>query len=89
MMNFAELASIPDSPVLSTDQLQLAVAGYLARFKNSSTEHTESDLRGGCSPAVSQPDGCGMILIEGRVGDRGHDISCCLDRPGPLTGSGP
>ena len=31
-----------------------------------------------CSPAVSAPDGCGMILIEGRVDHRGHDISCCL-----------
>jgi len=28
-----------------TDQLQLAVAAYLARFKGSSRDHTESDLR--------------------------------------------
>jgi integrase/recombinase XerD len=28
-----------------TDQLRLAVAAYLARFKGSSREHTESDLR--------------------------------------------
>ena len=28
-----------------TDQLRLAVAAYLARFKGSSCEHTESDLR--------------------------------------------
>ena len=27
------------------DQLRLAVAAYLARFKGSSREHTESDLR--------------------------------------------
>jgi integrase/recombinase XerD len=27
------------------DQLRLAVAAYLARFKGSSGEHTESDLR--------------------------------------------
>src|SRR6516225_8486556 len=30
-----------------------------------------------------------MILIEGRVNGSGHDISCCLGGPGPLTGSGP
>jgi hypothetical protein len=45
MMNFAEVASIPHRPVPSTDQLRLAAAGYLARFKGSSREHTESDLR--------------------------------------------
>jgi hypothetical protein len=46
MMNFTELASVPsDHPVPFTDQLQLAVAAYLARFKGSSRDHTESDLR--------------------------------------------
>ena len=46
MMNFTELASVPsDRPAPFTDQLQLAVAAYLARFKGSSREHTESDLR--------------------------------------------
>jgi integrase/recombinase XerD len=46
MMNFTELASVPsDRPVLFTDQLRLAVAAYLTRFKGSSREHTESDLR--------------------------------------------
>jgi hypothetical protein len=30
--------------VLFTDQLRLAVAAYLARFKGSSRTHTESDL---------------------------------------------
>ena len=46
MMNFTELASIPsDRPVPCTDQLQLAVAAYLARFKGSSRYHTGSDLR--------------------------------------------
>jgi hypothetical protein len=45
MMNFAELASVPaDPPAPFTDQLRLAVAAYLARFKGSSREHTESDL---------------------------------------------
>src|SRR5260370_42074845 len=47
MMKYAELASVPsDDPVPFTDQLRLAVAAYLARFKGSSRERTESDLRG-------------------------------------------
>jgi len=46
MMNFAELASLsPDPAAPFTDRLRLAVAAYLARFKDSSREHTESDLR--------------------------------------------
>ena len=46
MMTFTELASAPsDPPVPFTDQLRLAVAAYLARFKGVSREHTESDLR--------------------------------------------
>ena len=46
MMNFTELASAPSDRLVSvTDQLRLAVAAYLARFKGSSREHTESDLR--------------------------------------------
>jgi hypothetical protein len=46
MMNFTEHASVPShhlAPV--TDQLRLAVAAYLARFKGSSRDHTRSDLR--------------------------------------------
>jgi hypothetical protein len=39
-------ASVPtDPPEPFTDLLRLAVAAYLARFKGSSREHTESDLR--------------------------------------------
>jgi integrase/recombinase XerD len=46
MMTFTELPSVPsDHLVPFTDQLQLAVAAYLARFKGSSRYHTESDLR--------------------------------------------
>jgi len=46
MMNFTDLASVPSGhPALFTDRLRLAVAAYLARFKGSSREHTESDLR--------------------------------------------
>ena len=46
MMNFPDLASVPsDRSATFTDQLRLAVAAYLARFKGSSREHTESGLR--------------------------------------------
>jgi integrase/recombinase XerD len=46
MMNFTALPSAPcDDLVPFTDQLRLAVAGYLARFTGSSRTHTESDLR--------------------------------------------
>lgn len=46
MMTFSELPSEPsDHLVLLFDQLRLAVAAYLARFKGASRYHTESDLR--------------------------------------------
>jgi integrase/recombinase XerD len=46
MTTFATLAPAPsDPPEPFTDRLRLAVAAYLARFKGSSREHTESDLR--------------------------------------------
>jgi hypothetical protein len=46
MLNLTDLASVAcDPPVPFTDRLRLAVAAYLARFKGSSREHTESDLR--------------------------------------------
>jgi len=46
MMTFTDLASAPSHPLAPfTDRLRLAVAAYLARFKGSSREHTESDLR--------------------------------------------
>src|SRR5207244_10909719 len=46
MMNFAEMSSVPSDRIMpTTDQLRLAVAAYLARFKGSSREHIESDLR--------------------------------------------
>jgi integrase/recombinase XerD len=46
IMNFPELVCVPsDHPAPVTDQLRLAVAAYLARFKGSSRFHTESDLR--------------------------------------------
>jgi hypothetical protein len=46
MMTFTCLPSLPsDHSVPFTDQLRLAVAAYLARFKSASRYHTESDLR--------------------------------------------
>ena len=46
MTTFSDLASVPSGPLAPfTDRLRLAVAAYLARFKGSSREHTESDLR--------------------------------------------
>ena len=44
MMTFTQLAPAPSDPAEPfTDRL--AVAAYLARFKGTSREHTESDLR--------------------------------------------
>jgi integrase/recombinase XerD len=46
MMNFTDLASVPSRPPAPfTDRLRLAVAAYLARFKGTSRNRTESDLR--------------------------------------------
>src|SRR5216683_6698525 len=46
MTNFTELTpALSDRPVPVADSLRLAAAAYLARFKGSSREHTESDLR--------------------------------------------
>ena len=46
MTTFTDLASVPSDPLVPfTDRLRLAVAAYLARFKGSSREHTEPDLR--------------------------------------------
>jgi site-specific recombinase XerD len=46
MMTFTELAPAPsDPPEPFTGRLRLAVAAYLARYKGSSREHSESDLR--------------------------------------------
>jgi hypothetical protein len=46
MMKFTDLASVPSHPLAPfTDRLRLAVAAYLARFKDISRNRTESDLR--------------------------------------------
>jgi len=64
MMTFIELASVPADPLAPfADQLRLAVAAYLARFKGSSREHTESDLRGGASGGARQRRRPGRIIL--------------------------
>src|SRR5260221_7214292 len=46
MMHFTDLPAVPSNHLAAfTDQLRLAVAAYLARFKGASRDHTESDLR--------------------------------------------
>ena len=46
MTTFTQLTPAPsDPPEPFTDRLRLAVAAYLARFKGTSREHTESDIR--------------------------------------------
>ena len=56
MMTFTELASVPSDPMAPfTDRLRLAIAAYLARFKGSSRQHTESDLR------------CYLVPLENRT----------------------
>jgi integrase/recombinase XerD len=46
MMHYNELAPVPsDHPVAHADRLRLAVAAYLARFKGTSRDHANSDLR--------------------------------------------
>ena len=46
MMSSTDLSCVPSDHLAPfTDQLRLAVAAYLARFKGSSRDHTESDLR--------------------------------------------
>jgi hypothetical protein len=45
MMEFTSRPQSLDRPALPVDQLRLAVAAYLARFKGCSREHTDSDLR--------------------------------------------
>src|ERR1700744_833417 len=46
MSRFIDLSSVPSGRLVRfTEQLRLAVAAYLARFKGTSRDHTESDLR--------------------------------------------
>ena len=46
MMHDSELIPVPsERPAPLAGQLRLAVAAYLARFKGSSRDHADSDLR--------------------------------------------
>ena len=46
MKSFIDLSSVPSNHLVPfADQLRLAVAAYVARFKGASRYHTESDLR--------------------------------------------
>jgi hypothetical protein len=73
MMNFTELASVTSvRPVPFTDQLRLAVAAYLARFKGSSREHTESGLRCFLAPG-SDLERRSALPMSGKVDRPAHD----------------
>jgi hypothetical protein len=100
MMNFPELASDRSDPLVPfTDQLRLAVAAYLARFKGSSREHTESDLRcyltwcaeRGLDPlaAPRSPTWSGIMWPKGEADLRSptecrDECVSTLDDPGPV-----
>jgi integrase/recombinase XerD len=45
MMHFSEPTSLSSTSDALADRVRLAAAAYLGRFKGSSREHTESDLR--------------------------------------------
>jgi integrase/recombinase XerD len=46
MTTYSELIPVPsEHPAHVPDPLRLAVAAYLTRFKGSSRDHTDSDLR--------------------------------------------
>jgi hypothetical protein len=63
MMHSNELIPVPATfPEPRADRLRLAVAAYLARFKGSSRDHTESDLR------------CYLPRLQ-TVTDRRHGVS--------------
>ena len=51
-----------DHEAPSTDRLRLAVAAYLTRFKGSSREHTESDLR--CYLTWCAGQGLGLLAAQ-------------------------
>jgi hypothetical protein len=69
MTNFTDLPSVPSSHLVPfTDQLRLTVAAYLARFKDSSRDRTESDLRcylGWCAEHGLDPLGARRPRVRG------------------------
>lgn len=77
-MTFTELASVPSDPLGPfTDQLRLAVAAYLARFKGSSRDHTESDLR--CYLTWCAEHGLDPLAAKRHTA--GVGALCCRCRP--------
>src|SRR5260370_15084116 len=63
MTPFTGLAPAPsDPPEPFADQLRLAVTSCLARFKGSSREHTESDLR--CHPSWCAERGLDPLAVR-------------------------
>jgi hypothetical protein len=75
MKNFTDLPSVPSDHLAPfTDQLRLAVAAYLTRFKGASRYHTEYDLR--CYLAWT----CAVRKL-----DRVVDLPVCLRGDGWLT----
>jgi hypothetical protein len=74
MMTFSDLASMPSDPLAPfTDQLRLAAAAYLARFKGSSREYTESDLR--CYLAWCAERGLDPLAARRSQASRSRSIS--------------
>ena len=76
MTTFTQLTlTSSDPPEPFTDRLRLAVAAYLARFKGSSREHTESDLR--CYlvlPGAEDADEGGVHVAHEESGDSGSVV---------------
>lgn len=80
-----ELASIPSRQTGPfPDQLRRAVSAYLARFKGSPREHTESDLR--CYRAAGGPPGS-WIPALGHLARGSRDAGPY--RPGTARGPAP
>ncbi len=96
MTTFTQLAPrASDPPEPFTDRLRLAVAAYLARFKGSSREYTESDLRcylAWCSERSLDPLDAGNPPVQALHGlpavlSRGRFLPDLRSRwhPGALT----
>ena len=96
MMTFSDLASAPSDPLAPfTDQLRLAVAAYLARFKGSSREHTESDLRcylawcaeRGLDPLAAQRSHLELYIRGDLCGARSRQMRVTVRAIGALPGA--
>ena len=94
-MTFSDLASVPSDPLAPfTDQLRLAAAAYLARFKGSSREHTESDLRcylawcaeRGLDPLAAQRSHLELCIRGDLCGARSRQMRVTVRAAGSETG---